>query len=360
MTAKVKFNPPLITAIALVTMFLIWHGRFNDETSPDPAPLVSVITATMHELPTKLVVAGTIEPVAEVALGTREPGTLTAVMVNIGDHVTKGEVLASLDTNQLAPDVAAAEARLQAAKANGVATASAYERVVGIRATGAIAPEQVDQRAADATAQKAQIGIAMADLTAAEARLADAAITAPMDGVIVARNAEAGQYAAPGGSPLFTLIGDRGLIFCATLPQDQVALISPGMRVTLDLPGGAVTGEIVRTDPTIDASTHLGTVRVALPRNPALIPGAFIEASIDLGSHTQMAVPQSALVADSTGFHVVVVTHGVTAFRPVILAALPGNASSLVPIATGVAAGETIVADIGASLRENQRVRPIN
>jgi RND family efflux transporter MFP subunit len=360
MLQKPSFGRLLIIAGVPVAMIIVGRGKLSSAAAPDPAPLVSVVTATPQQLPTKLVIVGTIEPVVKIDLGAREAGTLAAVAVNIGDHVTKGEVLASLDTGQLAPDLAAAEARLRMAEANGAATASAYERVADIRATGAIAPEQIDDRAADAAAQEAQIGIAKADLAAAQARLADAAIVAPTDGVIAGRDAEAGQYAAPGGPPLFTLLGNQGLIFRATIPQDQLALIAPGMAVTLDLPGGTVTGKMIGADPAVDASTHLGTVRVALPRNPALRVGAFIEASVDLGRHTQIAVPQTALVADASGFHVVVVEHGVTVFQPVTLASLPGNASSLVPIASGIAPGDVIVADAGASLFDDQRVRPVD
>jgi HlyD family secretion protein len=350
----------LIIAGVALTMMIVWRGKPHSAAAPDPPPLVTVVTATTQKLSAKLVIVGTVEPVVKIDLGVREAGTLAAVTVNIGDHVTKGEVLASLDTGQLAPDVAAAEARLRMAEAKGAATASAYERVADIRATGAIAPEQIDDRAADAAARQANIGIAKADLAAAQARLADAAVIAPTDGVIAARDAEVGQYAAPGGPPLFTLIGNEGLIFRATIPQDQIRLMAPGMAVTLDLPGGTVTGKMIGADPAVDASTHLGTIRVALPRNPALRVGAFIEASVDLGRHTLMAVPQTALVAGAGGFHVVVVEHGIAVFHPVTLASLPGNASSLVPIASGVAPGDVIVADAGASLLNGQRVRPVD
>jgi HlyD family secretion protein len=350
----------LILAGASLAMLIVWRGKLHSAAAPDPPPQVSVVTATTQKLSTKLVIVGTIEPVVEIDLGAREAGTLAAVAVNIGDHVTKGEVLASLDTGQLAPDVAAAAARLRMAEANGAAAASAYERVADIRATGAIAPKRIDDLAADAAAQKAQIGIAKADLAAAQARLAEAAVIAPTDGVIAARDAEVGQYAAPGGPPLFTLIGSQGLIFRATIPQDQIALMAPGVAVTFDLPGGTVTGKMIGADPAVDAATHLGTVRVALPRNPALRVGAFVEATVDLGCHRQMAVPQTALVADAGGFHVVVVAHGVAVFHPVTLASLPGNASTLVPVASGVAPGDVIVADAGASLFNGQRVRPVD
>lgn len=347
-------------AMALVAMILIWHWRSSGLAYPDPAPLVRVMTVTEQPLPTKLVVAGTVEPAVQVDLGAREAGTLANVAVDIGAHVVAGQTLASFDTSQLAPAVAAAQAQLSVAEANGAATAQAYDRVAGLGGTGAIAPEQVDQRGADATAQRAQILVARANLAAAQAQLADATITAPMAGVIALRNAEPGQLAGPGGPPLFRLIGDQGLIFRATIPQDQVALIAPGMAVDLALPGGTAQGKIIGADPEIDSMTHLGSLRAALQPNPALFPGAFVEASIRLGSQMQLAVPQTALVADADGFHVVLVNHGVAEFQPVTLATVQGNASGLVPIASGIRSGDSIVLQDGASLRDGQTVRPAN
>jgi HlyD family secretion protein len=356
-----KYGRAAVVLAALASLLLA--VRFYSPSGaapPDPPPLVRVLTASPQRLPRTLIAAGTIEPVAEVDLGAKEAGTLKSVSVQIGEHVHAGEVLASLDTAQLAADVDAAQAQLQVALANGAATARAYDRVANIRNSGAIAPEQVDERGADAVAQKAQISVAKANLAAAEARLAAAVVTAPMDGIIAARNAEPGQFAAPGGPPLFSLIGDQGEIFRASLPQDQLGLVRPGMKVLLSLPAGEATGHVIAIDPAIDAATHLGTVRVALDRDAALRPGAFVEASIDIGSVTTLALPQSALVAGEDGFHVVVVRRGKAQPQPVTLADLPGNRSALVPIAGGVAVGDTVVLYAGADLRDGQPVRPVH
>jgi len=354
-----KYRPAIIICAVLVTLLLALQVYLSRGAASDPAPLVTVLTASPRLLPRTLITAGTIEPVAEVDLGAREAGTLMSVNAQIGEHVQAGELLASLDTGQLAVDVAVAQAQAQVAQANGESTARAYDRVADIRDSGAIAPEQVDERGADALAQKAQVGVAMANLAAAQARLAAAAVTAPMDGIITARNAEPGQFAAPGGPPLFSLIGDQGEIFRAAVPQDQLGLIGPGMKVQLAMQPGVAAGQVIAIDPAIDAATHLGTVRVALDQNAALRPGAFVEASIDIGSVTSLALPQSAIIADDDGFHVMLVRGGRAVAQPVTLADLPGNGSALVPIASGLTAGDAVVLYAGAALRDGQPVRPV-
>lgn len=347
-----------VTALVVLPAFLLLDRHMVSRTAPaDPPPLVSVVVARPQTLQARLVLAGTIVPRAEVDLGARESGIIATVSVGIGSHVRLGEVLASLDTAELRADVAAAQARVAVATANAEAAARAYGRVAGIAGTGAMAPEEIDQRAADAMAREAQIDVAKADLAEAEAQLQAATITAPMDGVIAARNAEPGQFAAPGGPPLFTLISDQGLIFKASAPQDQLVLIKPGMAASLALPGGAVAGPVVGIDPSINPNSHLGTVRIALPADPDLIPGAFVEASIDLGQRTLLAVPRGALVAGADGFHLMEVIDRKAVIHPVTLRSFPGNTSFLVPIAAGIAAGDEIVAVAGASLRDGETVR---
>lgn len=344
---------------AALVVFLLGRYMLGGAGPADPAPLVSVIVARPQMLQAQLVLAGTVVPRAQVDLSTGESGILASVSAEIGEHVHQGQVLASLDTAQLAANVAGAEARVAAATANAAAASRAYGRVAGIAGTGAMAPEEIDQRGADAMAQAAQINVAKADLAEAQAQLQMATITAPMDGVIAARNAQPGQFVAPGGLPLFTLIGDQGLIFKASAPQDQLALIKPGMAATLALAGGTVTGKVAGVDPSIDPNSHLGIVRIALPAASGLIPGTFAEASIDLGQTRLLAVPRSTLVAGTDGFHVMEVADGKAVLHPVTLSPFPGNTSALVPVGSGIAAGDVIVAAAGASLHDGEAVRTV-
>jgi len=346
----------LLFCAVLIVAVLIWR-QLQPGAPADPPVYVTTVTAQVETLPDTLAVSGTITPVDEVALNVAEPGTLAGVYVKVGEHVTRGKILASLDSGELAADAAAARSQFLEAQANGAASARAFARAESIRDSGAIAPEVVDQRGAAAAAQGAQIGAARADAAAAATRLAAASVVAPIDGVIAAAAAEPGQYAAPGGPPLFTLVGDTGFQLLASIPQDDVPLLQPGMTATVTLPGGGVTGTVIGADPRIDPVTHLGTVRVALPANPGLIAGAFVQASIDLAPAKILAVPQSALVADAAGFHVMVVDHGAVAARPVTLAALAGDTAALAPIAAGLRAGELVVAQNAAALHDGQSVR---
>lgn len=347
-----------VTGLAVLSAVLVLGRHMLSRTAPaDPPPLVSVVVARPQTLQARLVLAGTIVPRAEVDLGARESGIIATVSVGIGRHVRRGQVLASLETVALRAHVAAAQARVAVATANAQAAARAYGRVAGIAGTGAMAPEEIDQREADAVAQEAQIDVAKADLAETEAQLQSATITAPMDGVIAARHAEPGQFATPGGPPLFTLISDQGLIFKASAPLDQLVLIKPGMAASLALPGGAVAGHVMGIDPSIRPNSHLGTVRIALPADPDLMPGTFVDASIDLDQRTLLAVPRGALVAGADGFHVMEVIDRKAVVHPVTLRSFPGNTSLLVPIAAGIAAGDVIVAVAGASLRDDETVR---
>ena len=349
----------LVIGAVIILAILIWR-QVQPGAAADAPVCVTTVTAGIENLPDTLTVSGTITPVDEVALDVTEPGTLANVYVKVGEHVTRGEILASLDDGELAADAAAAQAQLREAQANGAASARAFDRAASIRDSGAISPEVVDQRGAEAAAQAGQVGAARADLAAARTRLEAASVVAPVDGVIAAEAAEPGQYAAPGGPALFTLVGDTGFEFVAPVPQDDVALVKAGMKARISLAGGDVTGTVVGADPRIDPVTHLGTMRVALPGDAGLIAGDFVAAVVDLGPAKSLAVPQSALVADEAGFHVMVVRNGVALARPVTLAEVAGDTGGLAPIAAGIAAGDVVVAQNGAALHDGQTVRLAN
>lgn len=342
---------------AVLAAFLLGRHVFSHAPPPDPPPLVSVVVARPRPMEARLALTGTITARAEVALSPEASGVIASVSANIGDHVHKGEVLASLDTAQLQASVAGAKARVAAAAANAAAASRAYGRVAGIAGTGAMAPEEIDQRGADAAAQAAQIDVAKADLAEADAQLQMASITAPMDGVIAARDAQPGAFVAPGGPPLFTLIGDQGLVFQANVPQNQTALLKPGQTATLQTSAGTVTGKVEGVDPAIDPATHLGIVRIALPADAGLVPGSFAEASIDLGQSDALTVPRTALIVGESGFHVMAVQGGRAVSLPVTLSRDLGNSSASVPIGSGIAAGDVIIAQAGASLHDGEAVR---
>lgn len=359
MARRAFARPWLIGAVLVLAGLLAWH--FMRRAAPPAAPEVSLAAVRAELVPARLQVSGTITPAAQVALTVTQPGTLSAVNVKIGDHVTKGEVLATQNDAMLAANVQSAAAQLEVAQANGAASAKAYHRAASIRDSGAISPEMVDQRGAAAAAQAAQVSAAQANLALARAKLQAAQVVAPMDGVIAAVNAEPGEYAAPGGPPLFTLIGDAGLRLDAPIAQQDLARVKPGMAVRIDLPGGSVTGHVAGVDPQIDANTHLGTVRIDLPDDPALIPGAFIGASIDLPGTRALVIPGSALIADNGGgYHVMVATGDEVQARPVTPATLPGLGAGLIALTGGLQPGDLVVTHHGAALVSGERVRRVD
>ncbi len=348
-----------------VAVGLLQPRSHRAETVPpqsrDAAPLVT--TARVEPQPTTLSldVAGSLVARHEVPVDVAASGSrIDAVLAKVGDHVAKGQVLARLDTSVLQAELRHAQAAAEAAAAAATAAEAAFRRVDGIRGTGAVSAEQVGQRRADAASAEAQLAEARAATDEIAARLDELVVRAPVAGVVAARHAEPGAVAATGGTPLFELIEGGVVDFDAQVPQEQLARLAPGLPVEVNLgspddaAAATIAGHIRSIAPTLDPRTRLGVVHVALPDDPRLRSGAFVQGRIVLSHAAMLPVPLSAVQwQDGRGF-VDVVADGHAQRRTVQTGAVQGGR---VAIRSGLAAGDAVVLSAGAFLHNGEAVR---
>jgi HlyD family secretion protein len=263
--------------------------------------------------------SGTLSPVVRSTVGSQVSGRLTEVLVDYNDHVKKGQVLARLDKQLLAGQVAQARARLTSSRAElvraRVSAASAklaYDRNASLIDSGAIAVADVDTAkaaydTANATIDAAKAGIveSQASLTAAEANLAYTTITAPIDGVIISRSVDAGQTVAASLSApeLFVIAGDLSKMeLHASVAEADVGQLADGLTVELAFdayPDRTFTGLVrqVRNQATTTSNvvTYDAVVAVDNP-DGALRPGMTATATFVIAASTDgLVVPQKAL-----------------------------------------------------------------
>ncbi|HYZ23391.1 MAG TPA: efflux RND transporter periplasmic adaptor subunit [Rhodopila sp.] len=361
--------PILLLAVAGGTalgLLQLWH-RTPEAVAPavqvsEAAPLVTTARVEPRPMTRSLSVAGSLAALHDVPIGVETSGSrIDAVLVDAGDHVTKGQVLARLDASVLQAQLRHAQAAIQAAAAGAAVAAAAFKRVDGIRGTGAVSGEQVAQRQADAASAEAHLAEAQAQASEIQARLDDLMVRAPVAGVIAERHAEPGTIAAPGGSPLFRLI-EGGLVqFDAQVPEDQLQRLAPGMPVEISLGGPddvtgdtTITGHIRAIAPTIDPQTRLGLVHIALPVDARLRPGAFVQGRIVLSRSQALSVPLSAVLWQGGSRFVYAVTKGHAQRRPVQIAA---TQDGWVEVRQGLDAGESVVLTAGAFMHDGEAVR---
>lgn len=267
--------------------------------SAAPKPALTVKRAVVQQAawPQTLAGTGSIAAWQEVIVGAEIGGQrLQLLMVDVGDRVKKGQVLAKLSPGTLEADLAASKAALLEAEASAREAGQTAQRVKTLQGSEALSPQAIDQAlAADAAAQ-ARVAAAKARVQADSLRLSYTQITAPDDGVINARIATPGALVQP-GQELFRLQRGGRLEWRAEVPGAELAQLKAGQLVRVQ-PSGAppVEGRIRRVAPQIDAQTRNGLVYVDLKGNEALRAGLFARGDFVLGEAQALTLPQSAVL----------------------------------------------------------------
>ena len=208
----------VIAGVLLAALIIGWQYIGNDTAQVQRYKTVEV---TRGDLTIRVTATGTLEPVNQVDVGSEISGTIREVHVDFNDRVKKGDILATMDTDQLSAKVnqaraslAVAEAQVKQAEATLEETASQRKRKQELARSGMCSEEECDiaraawERAvADLARAKAQVLLSRAALEAEETTLGKATIHSPIDGIVLSRDVEPGQtVAASFQTPvLFTL-----------------------------------------------------------------------------------------------------------------------------------------------------------
>lgn len=353
---------------------------------PTEPPAVTVVAVTREPFTATVLVTGTIVPREEILVAPEINGQrIVEILVEEGDRVKKGDVMARLVTLNLDAQIAqneAAQARAKAAiqqaqsaieqaKATVAQTEAALKRAEPLKRSGYIADSTYDDRLAAARTARAQLRSAQDGLNVAEAekaqteaqfrelawRRANTEVRAPANGVVSRRDAKLGALASSGGDPMFRIIEDGDVELRGEVTSHQLASIATGQPAEVEIAGvGTVTGKVRLISPEVDQATRLGHVRVSLPRNPQIRIGSFARGRITTGRSVGLSIPLSAVMYDNSKNYVLVVADGVAARRTITAGLRTG---SNVEVTRGLAAGDVVVAKAGTFLRDGDRVRSI-
>jgi RND family efflux transporter MFP subunit len=264
-----------------------------------PALVVTTIVPEQTEWPQVLTANGSVAAWQEAVIGAEISNyRLAEVLVNVGDRVAKGQLLARVASDSVQAElaqstaaVAEAEALLAEARANG-------ERARRLEASGFISGQQVKQYLTAEQAAVARLDAARAKLRTDELRLAYTRVLAPDAGVISARSATVGSL-TQAGQELFRLIRGGRIEWRAEVPEADLGRLHPGLAVRLIAPDGSpVQGQVRSVAPTVDGQTRNGLAYVDLPGGAAgtVRAGMFARGEFELGSSPAMTIPQAALV----------------------------------------------------------------
>lgn len=353
-----------------------------------PALSVTVVKPKPDTMTDTLLVTGTLKPREEIEVGPEIEGyRLMEILVEAGDRVEKGQVLARLSREvletQLAQNTAsAAKARAAIAQqraaldqviAQETEATAAVERTRQLRKTGTSSQEQLDERERAVKVATAQVAAAREMLVAAEAeavfvkaqrdeldvKMKRTDVRAPAAGLILSREARLGAIAlSTRSAPLFRIAEDGAMDLQADVPESAMPRMKDGLTAQVQPAGfdAPLDGKVRLVSAEVDRASRLGTVKIALPDDPRLKSGAYGRAVINLGEVKGLTVPQSAVMFDADGAYVLTVTDGIVGVRRIV----PGlKKSGRILIASGIAADDAVVARAGSFLRDGDRVTPV-
>ncbi|WP_416909001.1 MAG: efflux RND transporter periplasmic adaptor subunit [Polymorphobacter sp.] len=361
-TSRAKFIRVAVVAGVVLAAVLAWQ-YFTARPAPAPAtnlPPVTVMVPGTTTVVETVVTPGAIAARRDVAIGVQgEGGRITAVLVEAGQRVERGQILARIDRSVQTQQVARLEAEVRASEADAELAAANLERARALVDRGFISTADIDQRTATRDAARARVAVSRAQLAETRARLAMLDIRAPADGIILSRAVEVGQVVASGSTALFRLAEGSELEMRAQMAEQELARLQPGMPATVTPVGSSESfeGEIWLIDPVIDPNTRLGVARIRLPYDPRLRVGAFARASIKAGDAVRPMLPQSAVQTDAKGNYVFVVgPENVIARRDITVGE---TADKGVSIASGLTGAEQVVVSAGAFLRDGEKIDPV-
>ena len=329
-------------------------GKDKDNTVP---PLVTVVVPALGNVAATVSVTGTIGAQNDMPIGVEgDGGRIAAVLVEPGDRVRRGQVLARLNPLTAQSQVEGAEASLDELRAAAAAAQAEYSRAEGARDSFSV--EEFERRRTSALTAQAKAKMAAAQLSEARTRWQRTAVVAPSDGIVLTRAAEVGQIAMQGSAPLFRLARGGEIEMRGQVAEQDMPRLKVGQTALVRLDGVAqpFIGKVWQVGAIIDAVTRQGTVRVSLPAaDQNLRPGAFARVDIQAGVTVGVIVPQTAVLSDEQGSYALIVGADERVERRSISVA--GAHSQGLLVSSGLTGNERVVAIAGAFLRTGEQVK---
>jgi RND family efflux transporter MFP subunit len=343
-------------AAVLCAAALVACGE-GDAGEPETRSAMTITAAAVEAAPftPTVSVMGTVVAWEEMPVGAEVGGlAITEVLVDEGDAVRKGQLLARLNDAVLRAELAQREASVASARATLEEARANLRRAEELLPKGHISGQTADARRATAETAAAQLALAEASRAETAAKLAQTRIVAPDDGRISARSAVIGQIVAS-GTELFRIVRQGRLELDAEIPEATLALLRPGLPATVSAEGLPPAVATIRAvAPSVDSRSRLGVAHLALPPDAGFRPGMFAQATISLDRATALLVPQAAIVYRD-GKAGVFVLRGERTVRFVEVAT-GERVGELVEIARGLSLGEQVALKGAGFLEDGDQV----
>ena len=319
-----------------------------DGKDAKPEALVPVEVAQVAKRPIQASYNGTasLEAPNEAQVVAKTSGVLLKLLVEEGDTVKAGQVLAMIDPERPRLEVQRAEALLRKLEAEMNRSKELFDRKL-------VAADLYEKIRFDVATQKAAYDMARLELSYTS-------IVAPIDGIIASRSVKLGNLIQLNSS-LFRIVDTNELEAVLNVPERELATMRAGAAVAMQvdaMPGKTYAGKIDRVSPVVDAGSGTFRVTCTFESENELKPGMFGRIGVVYDERADaLTVPRSALLEDQGETAVFAVRDNTAVRVPVQLGYLSGD---LAEIRSGLNEGESVVTAGKITLRDGTKVEVLN
>jgi multidrug efflux system membrane fusion protein len=358
----------LLLVLLIAGALTLWSRASHEralamETERSTVPTVAVIHPLAEKPDEDLVLPGSLLAYVESPIYARTNGYLVRWYKDIGSRVTKGELLAKIDTPEVDQELDQTRAtRLQILAQMDLAKISS-DRWENLRKTDSVSAQEADQYASAYKQSQANLAAADANVRRLEQLEGFKDVYAPFSGVLTRRNVDPGALinagAGAAGRELFDMARVDPLRVYTSVPQAYAPYIKVGAGATITLqefPGQKFSANVARTAEAIDPVTRTLLTEVDVPnKDGRLYPGSFGEVHFKVGSDVnKVTVPVNAMLFRAEGPRLAVIgSEGKVQLRPINIGRDYG---ATLEILGGVSPGDQVVVNPADSLEDGQQV----
>ena len=331
----------------------------------DEAIKLTVVSPKVAKFSPKLNLHGELVAKDDVVVGSALQGhQISEVLVEVGESVQKGQILALLDNagvkakfDQQTAAIEAARQNLNSAKAAFSEASSALKRAKELAAKKAISSQELEQASAKEASARANLNSAKAQISQIEAQIAEAkdqlgkaSVIAPVSGVVTAKKAQIGALTS--GEALFNIAKDGVIELSADADAKELAQIKVGMSAQAQIYGvkEAVNGKVRLVPVSVDTSSRLGNVKISLDGGAKFI-GSYAKAVIDLPEFSALALPVQAVSFTEAGAFATIIKDGKAQKRKIQTGL---RANGLVQVISGVSEDDEVALKAAALVNDGE------
>jgi len=330
---------------------------FMMTSSVQAAESLAVAPVLFQEVPQMYSGEGLVEATRQSTVSAQISGRIKKINFDVGDHVSKGQVILRIDERETGEALAGSQAKLLQAQANAQNAQATYERAKKLFSQEFISQSALDKAEADYKIAAAQAAVSEAGAGRAGIEHGYTAVIAPYGGVVAARLVELAEMVMP-GKPLMTGFDPSEMRVIVNVPQYKLADIGVKPEAMVEVPAlnRWIKAASSKVQPLADARTHSTQVRVNLPaKESGIYPGMFVQVHFVIGKVKKLVMPSSAVLRRSEVVAAYIVDeNGSVMLRQVRVGEVV--AEGLIEVLSGLKAGEKIALDpVKAGMQVNKQ-----